>query len=804
MRNGHTTGFETKRFTKDGRTLDISISAATFKDHDGKVQGLVVNLRDITQRKRAESELKDSEARLKHMVELAGDWFWELDADLRFTEVSPKFFAMAKVPREGIIGKTRWEYVSPEKLICDPARWKAHIEDLKNHRAFHNFEYGLVASGENRFFMSLSGVPLFDEKGVFTGYRGSGMDITERVLANMEIESSAIRLQKILDHSPIGVGISRIQDGYLHYSNDQLERMAGVPLTATSVKDTWVNPDMRVKFVEHFKKHGFVPGTPVQLFREDGSKLWCILSWTKIDYLGEESVAYWVYDIDELKKTQEALQDAHDELEEKVKERTAELEQSRRNFTQAFHESPAWMCITDMENGRFIEVNEAYSSGLGRTREELIGRTTLEAAIWPSPEVRKKWVQAVRSGAENGSPGVMEVGLLHKDGSVRTVTGSVGTMQWGGKQVFVSNAIDMTEQMEAQAALRESELRYRTILDNTGTAMAILNENALITFANPVFQQLIGYSREELVGKKKWTEFVHEDDLEFMLDYARQRRKHVSGIPSSYEFRLIDRSGEVKNVINTVAMLPDTNHNISSLLDITELKQAQEELARHRDQLEDMVGERTVELRKALAEKEVLLKEIHHRVKNNMAVVSSLLNLQSNKVQDLEVQMALQESQNRVQAMALIHETLYQSDSLAQVDLQSYIDKLMASLVSIFHGKLSGVTFHVDTDEVKLEVSQAVPCGLIINELITNSFKYAFAEGARGEVRITASLLPDNVAELKVRDTGVGFPSNLDLENTTSLGLRLIGLMVEQLHGNWELRNQDGAQVIIRWPLNRE
>ncbi len=680
--DGYKSNFETRRRTKDGRILDVGISAARFKGVDGAVKGMVVNLRDITQQKKQEREIKLSEARFKHMVELAGDWFWEMDSALRFSEISPKFFNMTGIGKEEIIGKTSWDFITPQKRLCDPALWQAHTDNLKAHRPFYQFEYGLVTPSQKPFHMSISGVPLFDQQGKFTGYRGSGSEITDRVQAN------------------------------------------------------------------------------------------------------------------------KALRKAHDDLEKKVKARTAELAESRRNFMQAFHESPAWMCITDMGTGRFIEVNDAYSHGLGRTREELIGKTTLEAAIWPNQEARKKWLSMVQPGVDSGSPGTIEAELQHKDGSTRMVTGSVGVMQWDDSQAFLSTAIDVTERMKAQAALRESEQRYRTVLDNTGTAIAIVDENTFITFANREFEHLSGYSSDEYLGRIKWTQFVHDDDVDRMQEFARRRRTDDDDVPNQYEFRMVTRSGEIRNILLVTEMLPGTNSNVCSLMDVTELKSAQEELRKHRDRLEDIVADRTHELRTALAEKEVLLREIHHRVKNNMAVVSSLLNLQANKVNDLHVQMALQESQNRVRTMALIHETLYRSDSLAEVDLQSYIDGLVASLTGIFETQPGRIGFHVDAGGVKLEVNKAVPCGLIINELVTNTLKYAFPQNSLGDVHIVARRLDEDAIELVLSDTGVGFPTELDIHKEKSLGLRLIGLMVEQLHGQWKIENCGGARTIIRWPLN--
>ena len=558
LREGYSSGYETRRFTKDGRLLDVSISAATYKDSEGKVRGTVVNLRDITQGKKQERELRLSEARLQHMIELAGDWFWEMDADLRFTEVSQKFFSGKNAVREKILGRTVEQCFRPEILLCEPARWQGHVDDLKAHRPINDFEFGFLTGRKKPFYMSVSGVPLFDQAGNFTGYRGSGNEITDRVLANLELEASAGRLQKILDHSPIGVGICRVKDGVILYANEQLEQMCGAPLKGKSVHDHWVDPSQRDWFLGHFAAHGFVRGTPARMLRADGSKHWCILSWTKIEYTGEESIVHWAYDIDELKATQEALQKAHDELEEKVRERTAELEQSRSNFVQAFHESHAWMSITDMDTGRFVEVNQAYCRGLGRTREELIGKTTVEAGIWPTPQDRLNWLDAVHSKLKSKSSSILESDLLHKDGSVHTVTGSAGVMHWGGKQVFVSTAIDVTEQKKAQAALFESQQKYRTILDNTGTATVIIAENALITYANPEYERLAGYGANEVAGKVIWNDNVHPDDLARMVGYARKRREKGEPPPRSYEFRLVTRSGAVKNILVTVAMLPGT------------------------------------------------------------------------------------------------------------------------------------------------------------------------------------------------------------------------------------------------------
>lgn len=204
-------------------------------------------------------------------------------------------------------------------------------------------------------------------------------------------------------------------------------------------------------------------------------------------------------------------------------------------------------------------------------------------------------------------------------------------------------------------------------------------------------------------------------------------------------------------------------------------------------------------IKASLREKEVLLREVHHRVKNNLAVVSSLLSMQAGRVEGQSAHAALQESRNRVASMSLIHEILYQSEDLSAVDLEHYVGSLTANLAHAY-GYTGRVDFRVKTGSICLEASQAVPCGLIINELATNSLKHAFQDGKGGSVRISADALSDDTIELRVGDDGVGFPDDLDWRKSKTLGLRLISLMVDQLHGSWEMRNDPGTEIIIRWP----
>jgi len=204
----------------------------------------------------------------------------------------------------------------------------------------------------------------------------------------------------------------------------------------------------------------------------------------------------------------------------------------------------------------------------------------------------------------------------------------------------------------------------------------------------------------------------------------------------------------------------------------------------------------------SLKEKEVLLKEIHHRVKNNMQVVSSLLQLQSRNIQDPETLAIFRDSQNRIRSMALIHEKLYRSQDLARVDFGDYLKDLTGFLIRSYRAQLGPVNLRLDASDVLLPVDMAVPCGLIVNELVCNALKHAFRDGREGEIRVLLHSSPEQRVTLIVGDNGCGFPEGVDFRNTESLGMQLLNTLVEQLDGTVELHRGDGTEFEIVFPLS--
>ena len=375
---------------------------------------------------------------------------------------------------------------------------------------------------------------------------------------------------------------------------------------------------------------------------------------------------------------------------------------------------------------------------------------------------------------------------------LRTKSGSWNWMRDRGKVVardsggqplrLVGTHTDISMRKGIESRLTHSEERYRTLYNSTPVMLQSTDIHGRLVSVSDHWLAVMGYERDEVLGRSA-TEFYTEASSKYILESAFPaflRTGHARDVP----VRLIRKDGEVMDVLISATAERDENgavvRTLAVVMDITE---------RLKD--EDKI-------REALQEKETLLREIHHRVKNNMQIVSSLLNLQAERTKDQMLLAALADLRNRVSAMALIHEILYQSSSLAAIDLAAYIGKLMVVLSETFMEVSSRVEMVVEVEPMEIGLDRAIPCGLVINELVTNSFKHAFPGGRHGRVEVRAHLGDGDRIVLEVKDNGVGFPSAYNWRQTSTLGMSLvIGLMERQLHGTLEVLSAGGISFTM-------
>ena len=427
--------------------------------------------------------------------------------------------------------------------------------------------------------------------------------------------------------------------------------------------------------------------------------------------------------------------------------------------------------VDDGEDFIFTDFNRAAEETENVKREEVLGKRVTE--VFPGVE-EFGLLDVLRRVYRTGNPEHYPL-TQYRDERINGWRENFVYRLPSGEVVAVYE--DRTKEKHLQEELEEKEKLYRTIFENTGAATTIVDEDTTIILANREFERLSGYSGDEIEGKKSWTEFVVDEDLERMTEYHKLRIRDPSLAPRRYTFRFQNRHGEVRHMQMIVDMIPGTTKSVTSMIDITEIKEAEENL------------------RRSLNEKEILLREVHHRVKNNLQIISSLLNLQSLGTEGEDVREVLMESQGRIKVMAMIHEHLYRSESLASINFRDYVERLVEDII-ISHG--TGIMKVIEVDDIKPDIDTAIPLGLIINELVTNSVKYAFPDGT-GTVTVRIRSHDDEVS-LVVADDGVGLPEDIEPENTDTLGLSLVSILTAQLDGTLTIRRDHGTEFRISFP----
>jgi len=327
---------------------------------------------------------------------------------------------------------------------------------------------------------------------------------------------------------------------------------------------------------------------------------------------------------------------------------------------------------------------------------------------------------------------------------------------------------------------------FQAFLEAAPDAIVIVDRQGIIAIVNTLTEKMFGYARDELLGQP--IEILvparfrgrHVKDRE---GYSRTPRTRPMGAGQELWARRKDGS-EFSVEISLSPLETEQGTLVTSIIrDTTE-----------RHTIEERV-------KASLREKEVLLKEIHHRVKNNLQITSSLLKLQSGYIQDPQAREMFAESQNRIRSMALVHEKLYQSSDLSRVNFSDYVESLTALLFRSYGVDSNQIRLRIEADQALLTIETAVPCGLIVNELLSNSLKHGFPNKRRGEVHVRiAEEQGKERLLISVADNGVGLPAGLDIEKSETLGLQLVRTLTRQLSGQLEFSSDGWTEFRVRFP----
>lgn len=435
--------------------------------------------------------------------------------------------------------------------------------------------------------------------------------------------------------------------------------------------------------------------------------------------------------------------------------------------------------LTDA-NGFLTFVNPAGARISGYSEKELIGKHYLEL-IHPEhrkPAERFYGLQFVKKLPDT----YYEFPFVTKKGETVWVGQHVQLQTEGGAVVgFQSICRDITDRKRAEENLRIQEQRFKILSESAPYGLVMIDRDGTFLYINPKFTELFGYGADEVPNGKEWFRRAYPDpDLRHAA--ISTWVEDLSGSPPGQQRSRISKvtcKDGSKKIIHFRPVQLDTGEHLMTCEDVTERELAEKQI------------------KASIKEKEVLLREIHHRVKNNLAVIISLLRLQCRYLAHRPAAEIFADAQDRIRSIALAHEKLYQSESLGDLNVGEYVGSLVDHLIESSGVVGRPVTLKKDIEEVSFGLDTAVPLGFIVTELITNCLKHAFPEGTTGEIRMSLRSVGEREFELIVSDNGVGIPEDVSFEDRQSLGFALLDVFVRQLEGEVEIDRDEGTKVRI-------
>lgn len=807
---------------KDGRLLPVETVTSRIRGTDGQITGYVAIIRDISERKRAEEALKRSEEqalRLARETAVIAEIGRVISSSFDIEEVYERFAEEVRrlIPFDRILvnlanlqdGRLTTAYSAgmeiagrergrnfpiagtvTEEMIRTgvPVLYQPEsIEDV--HDRFPGlaaaFEAGLrsrlsvllINRGEVIGALALwsKHAKAYGEQDIrlaqgvanqIAGAIANAQLFRERTRAEAALRESEESYRGLVETSPDAIFL---HDGELVvYLNPAAVRLFG----ARSAEDMYgkkageiVHPDyreeMRTRTRSILETGKPVPLREIKIIRCDGSSVDVEAAAGISYYRGKKVVQVIQRDVTERKRAEEAL---------RMSEHRYHMLFENMTVGFALHEM-----IYDDEGKpadyRYVEINPAFEKLTGVPASALLGKTVKEVL----PNTEPYWIEVAGTVAQTGEPTSYE-------NYSRELGKYYDTWLFSpAKDRFAVVFSDITLRKRAEDELRASEGRFRSLVETTSDWIWETDQRGVYTYASPKVKDLLGYEPFEVVGKTQ-ADLMPPEEAERIAPILRQHFESASPFLGVENVNLHKDGHRVLLEMSGVPIFDDRGlvsgyRGIDR--DITERKRAEEQI------------------KASLQEKEVLLKEIHHRVKNNLQIISSLLYLQANKTEHPGALSALTDSRNRVRSMALVHERLYRSPSLASVNMGEYTRNLVSDLKHTYQIGESSIRLTLTVEDIALDISEAVPCGLIINELLSNALKHAFPEGRGGEITVRLTRSDSGDVVLMVGDSGVGLPEHLDFRNSPSLGLTLVNSLVRQLEGTIELDSRDGTTFTI-------
>ena len=734
------------------------ISQHTLSPEESNLlEAVVETTRQSLEAERTAKALKESEKRYRHLFETLIDVYFRTDATGKITMISPSVEQVIGVPAEEILGTHTFDYYH------DPGLRKQLLWTIRQKAALKNHEIMLRKIDGGFIWVSFNARMIENSQGEFDGVEGLFRDITTNKKAeelmriqrdlgtalghtsslNQALDVCLDAVSKVEHVDCAGIYLIDAGSGDLnlmahrgmhpefiqtmsHLSNNspQARLISEGKSVFQSYADMMIGFDFSPEQLKRWETFGFRAMAVIPMFHE-GRIIGCLYAAsTNSDALADfarfslETIASQIAGALTRIQTGQALL------------------VSQRNLETLFDSLDDFLFILNSE-GNIVNVNASVEKRLGFSREELLHMNVTR--VHP-PEHRQE-VTAMIQAILASKLDVCSVPLMTQNGRTIPVETKFNQGTWNGHHALFGISRDISRRLAAENAQKISEERLKAAIEAIDEGFVLYDAQDRLVMCNAKYMDIYRESADLIHPGAKFEDIIREgahrgqylsarDDIDA---WVAKRLDHHRHCDDDVEQQLGDGRW-----IRIAERKMSNGSTVGFRVDITDIKRA---------------GEMA---QKALQEKEILLKEIHHRVKNNMQVVSSLLSLQANQIESPQVLDIFAEAQSRIQSMALVHETLYRSDSLTQIKLRDYLDQLISQIVHLFHYQSGRIEVSTHTGGVALGVDQAATCGLIVVELMTNALKYAFPENRRGSIRIHANMQGDDQVLLKVSDNGIG------------------------------------------------